>query len=923
MRPLALVLVLAIAASAHAQPAPTKYRVTLRYYIPAPRDPHVAQYDSMIKHLQGLNFEFDPPLEKHPDTDREDRAKNYLHGFIDAKNALKILDHRVIQTIQLVPVAPDEFKLPEEPDTPVTVRLELAGRLSADRQRELANQTRVLLRELGFKEPPGYDHRGYSGRIYTRLVGTIPRGKLDLLLRDLRNHPAGWFGPIIPREEMPTPLREVNPVTVVEVLPDTAPIKELTDPAPRTPEYLEKISPDLWELVKAKEVPTTPIRVQIAFAGAMTADDQGWKITLEEVVPGFFVEGQLGHFVTGIIRLDQVKTLASSPLVSLIRLPRLPHVDVDPAIKIKGDNKRALEQSGLRELHERGYRGKGVRVAVIDRDFRNWQKLVKSGQLPPKTRLVDVTAELDPDIYPLPYRGDPDAPGHGTLVAQAVALAAPDAEIVLVRIDVGDPHQLADILSHIRGNRGKFSTLIEQRAGELLALAVRLQGRRADLARERDLILNDFTDETDLKEYLGFLGPFYGWIYSDREWHRERMAYHEKLEAEHRLREQRLRDLIAEIRTLEGIPIVVNSLTWNSGYPLGAVSPLSKLLDDPKGPLWFQSVGNTRGQAWQSLFRSIPGDPALKFTDDLKPLPMGRRSNDVNFLGWSPYQGDAKPDLPEKTRVRITMQWREPHDPDYYLSAGDEDHYRKPLANLKLQLIRQRDPEGKALPPDAFDLVKRTAGWPERIEHLPSSSVYEHVLETTLDKAGRYAIRVERQPNSAWFFAPHPVRRTPTFQYVEGLAPIGIRPLGVPVLPALIKHWELRPRIFVEVIDDTNRVQGRAVFVDYATEQGAIALPADARNVISVGAATLANRPQPYSAFGSPAGMELAARPWLYSYDELELAGGGAFGASIANAFAAGTTAAMLSGRLTRDDVVQMLRGQEGQVLRVPFAKKQ
>jgi hypothetical protein len=109
------------------------------------------------------------------------------------------------------------------------------------------------------------------------------------------------------------------------------------------------------------------------------------------------------------------------------------------------------------------------------------------------------------------------------------------------------------------------------------------------------------------------------------------------------------------------------------------------------------------------------------------------------------------------------------------------------------------------------------------------------------------------------------------------------------------------------------------VFADFPTDMGNIGTPADARNVISVGAATLAHKPQPYSAFGSPAQMELARRPWLYAYDGLELAGGGAFGSSVANAFAAGTAAAMLTGKMPRDQVRDILRAQEGQVLRVPL----
>jgi hypothetical protein len=52
------------------------------------------------------------------------------------------------------------------------------------------------------------------------------------------------------------------------------------------------------------------------------------------------------------------------------------------------------------------------------------------------------------------------------------------------------------------------------------------------------------------------------------------------------------------------------------------------------------------------------------------------------------------------------------------------------------------------------------------------------------------------------------------------------------------------------------------------------------------------------------------------------LASGGAYGTNVANAFAAGTVAAMMSGKMTRDEIVQLLRTQEGQVLRASAGKK-
>ena len=200
------------------------------------------------------------------------------------------------------------------------------------------------------------------------------------------------------------------------MLPDTQAIKELPEIEPRNPAFLEKISPDLWEMVKGNEVPPTLTRVQIAFAGIPDEDERLWKLLLRDLAPGFLIEGQLGQFVTGMIRLDQVKQLAQAPHVSVIRLPAAPPY-VDPELKIKGDNARALDQSGLNELHRRGYQGKGVGIGIIDRDFRGWEELVKKKLLPARTRLVDLTTELDPEIYPRPYAKDADLPGHGTLCA--------------------------------------------------------------------------------------------------------------------------------------------------------------------------------------------------------------------------------------------------------------------------------------------------------------------------------------------------------------------------------------------------------------------------------------------------------------------------------------------------------------------------
>ncbi len=889
-------------------PAPKQFKVALRYEIRAARDQHVALYDEMIKHLESLDFVFEPPFDKRPNTDREDPSKERLEGKIDADKALQLLANPSVAALRLIP---GDYDLP---DKAVQVRLQLASGLLPDRQRELGEQSLVLLQKLGFREAVGYDNRGYDGRPFSRLVGTIPRDKLDLLLRDLRRQPTGWLTPVLPMDELPGPLRDLNPIRVIEVLRDAEPPRDVADAPPRAPAYLDKISPDLWDIVNAKEEAERINRIQIILAGITGSSDLDARQLLGTAAPGIFIEGQTGQFVTGTGNAAQIKALAALPEVVALRLPRPARPDIEPMLKPAGDNARVLAQSGVAELHRRGAKGKGVRLAIVDTDFRLWQKL-----LPPRTRLVDLTTERNPEIRPAPELEEADQPGHGTLCAQAAALAAPEAELTLIRLDGTAPYQLDEVLRYVQG--GFVSALTERRRDELIEIRALLERRRSEILKERKEILEDFTDETAQENDFGFLGAMYGWVFSDRTWIRQRLAYQEKLESDLRQRDARFLRFRQEVASLRGIQVIANPLLWQSSYPPGAASPLSRTLEtlQMRGPLWFQSVGNSRGQSWLSNFRSLADGVAMQFADPASPLPAERWTPELNFLAWQPYQGERQAELPDKARLRITLQWREPHDPDYYIRSDDEDRYLHPLATLRLVLLRQRDPEAKKVPADLFDVVARSQGVPTRLEHLPNSSLYELAIDVTLEQPGRYAIRVERQRDTKWELVKHPVRKDQfVLQQVTGLNPTGIRPLGVPTLPSQEKNWELRPHLGIETLDEASGRQGRVVLGDFRTDAGAIGVPADSRGVVSVGSVDLKDEPQPYSTSGAPMLAELARMPTLWTYDALELAGGGAMGGSVANAYAAGATAALLSSGLSQAQVVAWLRTQQGQVLRLP-----
>ncbi len=135
------------------------------------------------------------------------------------------------------------------------------------------------------------------------------------------------------------------------------------------------------------------------------------------------------------------------------------------------------------------------------------------------------------------------------------------------------------------------------------------------------------------------------------------------------------------------------------------------------------------------------------------------------------------------------------------------------------------------------------------------------ILQTAT--AGRYAVRI------------------------EGAAPPSTRPASEPTVPAARKSFELHPRLFVETLSGA----GRVLLHDFVTEAGTLGMPADARSVITVGAADRRGLPQPYSAGGPPHDVALLAKPDVLAYDQVE-GKDGAQGTGVATGFAAGIAAA-------------------------------
>lgn len=912
-------------------PAPAKYQVTLRYRIPSSRVLHVREYDRLIADLKKLDFEFDPPLEESPDSDREDLSKNYLKGLMPSRHLRALMTHPAVANIL---IASEATKVPESPDVDVRVRLELASAFDTKEQRDLGDQVRAILELLNFREATGYDHRGVTGRPFTRIEGQIPAGALSTLLKDLRTQPAGWFESRFVFDKLPTPLRNVNPIPIVEVLDDPEALEFVRDPVPpgvalsrignfsevRVDAPTSKVSSDLWDAMQDMGRANEVVRVQVLYSGEPTVDDI--RRELGNLVPSFQIEGLLGNSASGLIPTGQIAALAALPRVSVVRTPHVTLPDVSPAVKTAVDLPAVLKRTGVEALHQHGHRGRNVRIAILDRDFRQWRELVEAKRLPASTRLVDLTAERSPDIVPLPELPG-ESPGHGTLAAVAASQGAPEADIVLIRIDPTDVYQLPEVVSYLKGE--KLSDMLLRRFDELQQARARLMTDRAVLAAERQAFLKKFPDEAelDVEDQFGFLGPAFGWVFSPRVFHQQKLARQNEIELEHARREARYQRLLDDVRSLTGVHILVNPFTWNQGYALGGASSLTRWFErqDPKaGPLVMQSAGNVRGQAWTSLYRDADRNGVMEFAPSETPLPPGRWSRELNFLSWRYYDkvDQDVAEIPEKTRLRLALQWQEPHEREYF-GFGADDPYRQPLMNLRLVLLRQRDPSNTGLPADAFEVVARTSAFPQRVQHLPGGSVYEHVLDVPLEKGGVYAVRVERQLDYVWQIAGIETYETvrPLFELKTGLTPTGLRPVGSPTLPILEKNWEFRPRLYVEAIDPESRLVGRPQFADFTTDQGTLGVPGDSRGLLTVTATDAEHRSLPYAVIGTPPYLELARQHLLFVPDRVGLGTGPAFGSPLSTAFTAGLTASLMSTGLTAHQAEAILRRQQGYAVRV------
>jgi hypothetical protein len=867
---------------------PDNYDVQVRYRILADRNERVLQYEAFTKFLGGIGF-------KETDNDESDQAPfdpnaQLISGVIPSRTARDLLKDARVQTILLAPAG---YKLPDDPQQRVRVSIELAP--SRD-QLALSNQTEIALSKLGFKRDLGFDTRKF-----TLLRGTVPASNLPKLLRDLRYQPSGWLLPETspelyavlrdgaPTPELVRPFGEMVPVRVVEVLGGTeaAPAVVVLPPIPADQPQLAKFTADLRRRLAEEGAREKPLRLEVVLANAPIGDDRDWRIPLKAA--GATVEGRVGPVVTVLVAQGaRAANVALLSEVSSVRLPRvsssitgdLPAPKADEPKEDKKENlvstadepklprpASALKPPPLPRDDAADRKGQGVRVVVIDTDFAGWEQNLagpaKDSKPAPKTTFIDLTAERNADIRP---DAMPGTLGHGTRCALAVRLGAPMAELLLVRIPVDAPYHVVNVGRFVRGDEFRTEGFITRRQ-EIESEYEAIGNQKRDAQAEYRRAFDNFDDDAAARQRRVAAQKMLQKLEAAEQGLLERMSRVDALEQS-----------LAKLRAAQ---VVVSLVHWDTGFALDGASAVARFLDDwltrPKGaydrhltrtnslppPLWFQPAGDTHGQTWTGLYRDADGNGVMEFAEPDAKLKPGRWSNELNFLAVR-RDGQDVIDLPAGAKVRISVQWREPHDP-----TVPEADYRVPVAPLRLLLVKQRDPSGEKFASDEIDLVAESEGLPARLQIDSTFGVYEHSLELTLPAAGRYAVRL------------------------EGRVPAIVRPSTVPTLSSQTVHWELRPRLLVESADG----RGRFALADFASENGGVSVPADGRSVVAVGAADRNGKRQPYSAAGAGPQTQLLTKPDLLASDALPSPAGAPplQGSSLSASWTAGWAARLLS----------------------------
>ncbi len=863
-----LVAAVALATPAGAQvvypPPPEKYDAHFRYRIRADRDERIRQFREMERNLKAAGFV--PTPREDADLEIFDPAAEMMSGTIPSSSARKLLDDPRIQTVVLVPagMSLDEGK------KLVQVRIALPTGLAPREQHDLHEQLSRHLGLLGFREGIAYDHRGYS-----LLRGAIPAENLLTLLKDVRTQPTGWFVPLVPKDLLPLPLRAVLPIRLVEVLPDLPPAA----PEPAPPVGVQPASPKLTADARAVvESPASagkPLRVDLILNEDPGAGWINLRDRIRTTAEGTAVEGLVGVVATvRAANAADVNKLAGLDEVRSIRLPRAGTETARTVANVTGSAAEVLSASRVADLHRLGFRGEGSRIVILASGFPGLADAQKANALPAGVKFIDLTAELSPDVQPAPT--EPNRTEGGTAAAIAAHAAAPAAQLILVRIDPTAFHQLLTVARSAAGDPSYSEALIA-RSTELKIQSERLVSRRTQVTERYNKAISDLRDDPK--------------VVQER---KEAAAEFDKLIAEERaLKEtvERFTALKASLDELRGSAVVVSTLVWDTGFPQDGMNELSQLLDEkftpkpvssslraakrPPIPVWVQPASPSVGQVWAGPFLDADANGVMEF-----PGTKTAWTPELNFLAFAGPDGQTTTALPAGAKLRLTVQWREPHDPEGFLP-------REPVFPLALRLLRQVDPTGKTAASDEFVEVGRSTNAPVRLMKTPGSGAYEQTLEVTLPADGVYALRVEGRPS---------------FESV---------------LTDQQQRAEIYPRLVVEPADGATAAKGRPTLATFRTNAAGVGQPGDAPGAVTIGIRGPDGRPTGMLTGAGP-GVQLRTKPDLLASGSIAVSGHGGTGVGVAAGFAAGVAASLRSAGVRATDLVTSIGLEPGAALVLP-----
>lgn len=846
-----------------------KLDIEIRYRIRADRDERIRQFRELEQYLATLGFQDARKDDPDRDLDVLDPTAERFNGTISSVNVFRVLDDPRVLNILFAPAG---HQYPDSEDKPVAIRAVVRSGLLPNQQQLLYNQVLRHLEQLGFHNALGYDTQAY-----TQLKGTVPLKNLKLLVRDLRMEPSGWFLPNVLPDRLPRPLADRNPLRWVEVmaLTDPPPLFEVPQLSP----IQAKLTPEIRARLQDPSARDTPLRVIVFFTNSI--DDQVEQLRtrlladfpptprrdasgkpiigpdgLPVLTDGATLHGAIGNLAS--IRFDRpadVERFAMNSSVISVRTPQEAGETVVPsaANAQAPTGQEVLQSSKMNQLQQLGYAGAGVKVILIASDFTGVEKLI-GNSLPAKTVLLDMTAELSPEILPLPVQ--PSRVGTGVSAAKALALSAPDAELVLVRIDPGSFFQLFEIIRLIQGDT-TYSDAMRSRLIDLTNRVNESNRKKDQAVTEYRVAFSDLSDDEASK--------------TRRERAKKNLDLIILEQEELSRRITRFNDLQRNMTTsLAGGKVIVNTLVWESGYPLDGISALSKLLERqaapppigliprpgdpaarPRPPLvWIQASSMAGASVWGGPFLDLNRNGMMEFATPSQPLPEGSWTPELNFLCLQSLNGQTNQNLPAGVKLRVTIQWRESRDP----SLSGLDIPAKPVA---LRVFRQLDPTGSTRPSDEMAEVARSVGGPYPIFRNENFIIYEQILDLTTPVVGRYALVVDA----------------------------GFQP--DPLLPALRREVEIQPRVVIETLS-AKPGEATVVFETYTNPAAGVGIPADSGGAVTVGVARSGELT------GGGPGITLRAKPDFFGPQAIQLGDPNLQGSGTAAAFVGGMATALV-----------------------------